>query len=127
MIVKFKDGTKREIAGLRNADLRNADLRNADLRNADLRNADLSNADLSNADLSNADLSNADLRNADLDFSCFPLWCGSFDMKTDIEFVKQILYHVSRLDFDDTEGIKDAIREFANTASVKQRHKLPNL
>ena len=112
MIVKFKDGTKREIADLSNADLRNANLRNADLRDADLRNAGLRNADL---------------RNADLDFSCFPLWCGSFDMKTDIEFVKQILYHVSRLDFDDSEGIKDAIREFANTASVKQRHNLPNL
>jgi len=127
VIVKFKDGTKREIADLSNADLSNADLSNANLSNADLRNADLRIANLSNADLRIANLSIADLRNADLDFSCFPLWCGSFDMKTDIEFVKQILYHVSRLDFDDTEGIKDAIREFANTASVKQRHNLPNL
>ena len=63
------------------ADLRNADLQNADLRGADLQNADLRYADLWRADLWRADLRYADLRGADIDYSCWPLWCGSFDAK----------------------------------------------
>ena len=56
MLIKFIDGTSREIA----------DLRSANLRGADLSGADLSDADLSRADLSGADLRGADLRDADL-------------------------------------------------------------
>ena len=39
----------------------------------------------------------ADLRGADLDYSCFPLWCGSFDIKVDSRFVFQIIAHLSRV------------------------------
>jgi len=39
----------------------------------------------------------ADLRGADLDFSCLPLWCGSFDMKVDDRIVSQIFCHFTRL------------------------------
>ena len=51
-----------------------------------------------NADLRWADLRGADLRGADLDFSCIPLWCGSFGMKVDTRFVWQIIAHLGRLD-----------------------------
>ena len=34
-------------------------------------------ADLSNANLSSANLRGTDLRGANLDYSCWPLWCGS--------------------------------------------------
>ncbi len=36
-----------------------------------------------------ADLRSADLRSADLDFSAWPLWCGSKQVKVDIKFVYQ--------------------------------------
>jgi len=80
------------------ADLRRADLRWADLRGADLREADLRWADLRWADLWGANLKGADLRGANLDFSCFPLWCGSFGMIVDEKLVYQLLYHIARLD-----------------------------
>ena len=99
MLIKFLDGTKKEFESLDYADLRGADLRGANLQCADLRGADL-------------------------DFSCLPLWCGSFSMKVDIEFIKQLLYHIYRLDFDDTENIKDVIKPFAKTASVISRRAL---
>jgi len=114
-------------ADLRNANFVNTYLRHANFSNANLCNAKFSNANLCNAKFSNANLCNADLRNANLDFSNLPLWCGSFEMKVDIDFVKQLLYHISRLEFEDTEGIKLAIKEFANTATVKQRHCLPDV
>ena len=83
MLVKFIDGTEREIANLSGANLSSADLRgadlsgadlsganlsyaNANLRGADLRGADLRGADLSGANLGGANLSGADLSGADL-------------------------------------------------------------
>jgi uncharacterized protein YjbI with pentapeptide repeats len=101
MKIKFKDGTEKDFANLRNADLSNACMGNADLSNADLSNADLSNADLSyanlrNADLRGASLSNANLSKAYLDFSCWPLWCGSMSPKIDKRLACQLLYHALR-------------------------------
>ena len=85
-------------ADLREADLRGADLRRADLWGADLRGADLRGADLWRADLWRADLRGADLRGADLDFSAWPLYCGSFGAKVDDRIVAQLFCHVARLD-----------------------------
>ena len=159
MIIKFKDGTEKELSELKHADLRGAnfqdanlrganfeyaDLRGADFKHADLQSADLQGADIQGADIQGAnlqganlryadlqranlryaDLQRADIRGANLDFSCLSLCCRSFDTKVDIDFAKQILYHVSRLDFEDNEGIKDAIRVFSNSASVIKRHGL---
>ena len=78
------------------ADLRWADLRWADLRWADLRGADLRGADLCWADLSGADLCDANLHRADLDYSCFPIWCGSLTVKIDKRVFCQLLYHTLR-------------------------------
>jgi uncharacterized protein YjbI with pentapeptide repeats len=66
MLIKFKNGTEKEIDNLSDADLREANLREANLREADLREADLSYANLRCADLRCADLRCADLRDADL-------------------------------------------------------------
>ena len=70
-----------------------ADLSDADLRGADLSDADLSRANLSRADLSRADLRCADLRGANLDYSAWPLWCGSLTADVDDRLVYQLLYH----------------------------------
>ena len=88
----------------------------ADLQGADLRGADLRGADLWRADLRGADLWRANLWGADLDYSCWPLWCGSLDVKVDKKIAVQLAYHFCRLDCDDPEYIKtrNAILSFAN-------------
>lgn len=71
---------------------------------ADLSHADLSYVDLSYVDLSHADLSHADLRGTNLDFSCWPLWCGSKKVKADDRLVAQLIFHVTRLDISCCSG-----------------------
>lgn len=66
-----------------------------------LQRADLRGANLRGADLWGADLREANLRGADLDYSCLPLWCGSFDMKVDDRFVYQLIAHICRLDISE--------------------------
>ena len=92
-----------------------ANLRYADLRYADLRGADLLGADLRDANLRGANLRGADLRGADLDYSCFPLWCGSKKIKTDMKLIYQLLAHIYVLDNDTDEfkKIQELIRPYA--------------
>ncbi len=66
MLIKFLDGSQREIANLSGANLSGADLYGANLSGANLYNANLSGANLSGANLYNADLSDANLYNANL-------------------------------------------------------------
>ena len=80
-------------ANLMGADLMGADLKYADLKDADLKDADLKGADLRDADLRDANLRGADLQDANLDFSCWPLWCGSQNVKIDENQAKQLLAH----------------------------------
>ena len=82
----------------------------ANLLGANLRDADLRDADLRDADLRDADLLGADLRDADLDFSCWPLWCGSKNVKVDNRLVFQLAAHICVLDCDTPEF--NAIKEF---------------
>lgn len=101
------------VANLRGADLSGASLIEADLSNADLSDADLSRADLSRADLRGANLSGVDLRMADLrganliganlDFSSWPLWCGSKNVKVDARIAAQLAAHFCALDCDDPD------------------------
>jgi Family of unknown function (DUF5758)/Pentapeptide repeats (8 copies) len=76
MLIKFLDGTSREIANLHGAnlhganlygaDLYGANLHSANLHGANLRNTNLRNTNLHSANLIGANLYGADLRNADL-------------------------------------------------------------
>ena len=90
-------------ANLWSADLRNANLRNANLRNANLQYANLQYADLWNANLRNADLRNTNLRNADIDYSCWPLWCGSNKVKIDRKIFIQLLSHLAMVNVNDKD------------------------
>ena len=124
-----EEGEKADLreACLRGADLRGADLREAYLGEADLwgadlwgaylRGADLWGADLRGADLEEANLRGAYLWGADLDYSCWPLWCGSLDVKVDRRIAAQLCYHFCRLDCDDPEYLaaRNAVIDFANT------------
>lgn len=104
----LKDGCKKAILDY--------DLRGADLSNANLRGANLSNADLRGADLRGANLRGADLRGADLDYSCYPLWCGSLHFKADKRLACQLAYHLCSMQCDDADYIKmrNSILGFAN-------------
>jgi len=93
-------------ANLQGADLREANLRWADLHGANLREANLRGADLREANLRGADLRGANLRGADLDFSCWPLWCGSHHVKVDKRLAVQLAAHLCALDCDDAEFVK---------------------
>ena len=87
-----------------------------DLRGANLSDANLSDADLRGADLRGANLSDADLRGADLDYSCYPLWCGSLHLKADKRLACQLAYHLCSMQCDDADYIKmrNSILGFAN-------------
>ena len=106
------------------ANLRGADLQWANLRVANLREANLRWANLRGADLRGADLRGADLRGANLDFSVWPLWCGSKNVKADNRLVYQLVAHICVLDCD-TPEFKE-IREFL-LPYAKQSHRADDL
>lgn len=72
--------------------------------------------DLRGANLRGANLRGADLRGADLDYSCYPLWCGSLHLKADKRLACQLAYHLCSMQCDDAEYIKmrNSILGFAN-------------
>ena len=90
-------------ANLRGANLQVADLRGADLRDVNLWDAALQGAKLWGADLRGANLQTADLRGADVDYSCWPLGCGSLDVIVDRRIFCQLAYHLCRVIVDDDE------------------------
>jgi len=123
-----------ECAVLTGADLRGANLSNANLSNADLTYADFTGANLSNADLRYADLRGANLRgtilrgtnlrNANLDFSVWPLWCGSLGVKADDKLVGQLAFHL--FDLAKSSGIEltmsEQIKELISKSSPITKH-----
>ena len=109
-------GTDLKGANLKGADLSGANLMEANLRDTNLINTDLSGADLRGADLRGANLRGANLKGADLDYSCYPLWCGSLHIKADKRLACQLAYHLCSIQCDDADYIKmrNSILDFAN-------------
>jgi hypothetical protein len=103
---------------LRNAKLRNVDLRNAKLRNVDLQSASLYDAKLRKVDLHYANLYDADLRGANIDFSCWPLWCGSFNVKVDDRIMAQLINHILSLD----HPLARKLRKLKTVTSLSDLH-----
>ena len=69
------------------------------------------------ANLCGANLRGADLCGADLDFSCWPLWCGSKDVKADDRLVAQLFFQVTRLDVSQCSGgVKEAMKHVREMA-----------
>lgn len=74
-------------------------------------------ANLYDADLRSANLRSANLYGANLDYSCFPLWCGSTKVKVDDRFVAQLLFHLTRLDDACCSGgVREAMAHIRNMA-----------
>ena len=93
-----------EKEGGERANLRGAHLRCANLERANLECANLRGANLEGANLEGANLERANLRGANLDYSCWPLWCGSLrDVQIDKRIFAQLAYHICRVIVDDDE------------------------
>ena len=60
----------------------------------------------------------ADLRGANIDFSCWPMWCGSKDVKVDARIAAQLAAYFCVLDCDDPgyQAARTAILDFAKTS-----------
>ena len=103
-------------ADLKGANLKGADLRGVNLMEANLRDTNLINTDLRGADLRGANLRGANIKGADLDYSCYPLWCGSLHLKADKRLACQLAYHLCSIQCDDADYIKmrNSILDFAN-------------
>ena len=113
-------GANLQEADLQWANLQEADLQGANLQEADLQGADLQWANLRGADLQWADLRGADLRGANIDFSCWPLWCGSNGVKADNKILYQLIAHICVLDCDTPEfkKIKDFLFSYAEQSHI---------
>ena len=102
ILEKHKKWLEDEEGGER-ANLSYSNLRGSDLSYSDLRGSNLRGSDLRNSDLRNSDLRNSDLRGSDLDFSAWPLWCGSNHVKVDAKIARQLAAHFCALDCEDEE------------------------
>ena len=109
-------------ANLQGADMREADMQRADMRVADMRGANMRWANMRWANMRGADMQRADMRGADIDFSCWPLWCGSLDVIVDKRIAAQLAYHFCRLVCDDDE-VKSAQKMLAPLANQFHRVK----
>ena len=93
-----------ERAYLERANLKGANLADANLKRANLADANLERANLIGANLKGAKLKGANLKGANLDYSCWPLWCGSLcNMHIDRRIFAQLAYHICRVIVDDDE------------------------
>ena len=93
-----------DVPGGEHANLKGAYLAGAYLEHANLRCANLKGANLEHANLKGAYLAGANLKGANLDYSCWPLWCGSLrDVQIDKRIFAQLAYHLCRVIVDDDE------------------------
>lgn len=93
--LKYADleGAKLRCANLKGANLQDEDLRSANLEEADLGSTNLRHANLEGANLRSANLRKANLQDTNIDYSAWPLWCGSLNAHVDDRIAVQLLYH----------------------------------
>jgi hypothetical protein len=105
-------------ANLRGVDLRDADLRGVDLKYANLRGADLRGADLRGVDLKYANLRGADLKSTNLDFASVYLSCKFINIKDDDRLFSQLVYHLTRQQWDLDDKCGEALRVIEKYADL---------
>ena len=100
----------------------------ADLTEANLTEANLTRANLTGADLTGANLTGADLTGANLDFSSWPLWCGSLTVIVDVDQARQLAYHLAAILPTEVVGEWVAeLQQFANEWTGIKRHNIEPL
>jgi len=112
------DGASLNHASLNCASLKGASLNYASLKGASLDGALLDGALLKGALLKGASLNYASLKGANIDYSCWPLWCGSKGIKVDKRIAAQLAAHFCALECDDPayKKARKAILDFAMTS-----------
>ena len=92
------------------------DFSGANLKGANLIRANLKGANLIRANLKGANLIRANLKGANLDFSCWPIWCGSLGVTVDKRIFAQLAYHLCRVIVEDDEckAAQKSLRDIAN-------------
>lgn len=60
---------------------------------ANMQGADMRSADMRRANMQGADMRGTDMRHANIDYSAWPLWCGSLNAHVDDRIAVQLLYH----------------------------------
>lgn len=110
---------------LSGANLMGADLSHTDLNYTNLNGANLKCADLKCADLKCANLNCTNLKGVNLDYSCFPLGCGSLDIKIDKRIACQMLYHTLRaMQSVDDKEIKELLNDDKVLALANKFHRV---
>ena len=80
-------------AKMRGAKMQYANMQYANMRGADMQYADMQGANMRGANMRGANMQDADMRGANIDYSCWPLWCGSLKAHVDDRIAIQLLYH----------------------------------
>ena len=113
-------GSNLRWSNLRWSNLRWSNLQGSNLQGSNLQGSDLQGSNLQGSDLQGSNLRGSNLRGADIDFSCWPLWCGSLDVTVDKRIAAQLAYHFCRLVCDDDE-VKQAQKMLAPLADQFHR------
>lgn len=93
-----------ESANLKGVNLKGANLIYANLEGVNFADANLTCANLEGVNFKGADLKRANLIGANIDYSCWPLWCGSLrNVRIDKRIFAQLVYHICRVIVDDDE------------------------
>ena len=91
-------GTDMQDADMQDADMQGAKMQGANMQYANMqvanmRGANMRGANMRGAKMQGADMQGADMQGADIDYSCWPLWCGSLKAHVDDRIAIQLLYH----------------------------------
>lgn len=92
-----------------------------------LNGLNLSYASLRGTDLHGIELRGTNLYGADIDYSSWPLWCGSLKARIDDRQARQLLYHVlSAVAYSDncSDNLKATLLTKSNIAVANQFHRV---
>ena len=78
---------------MQDADMQDADMQGAKMQGANMQYANMQVANMRGANMRGAKMQGADMQGADIDYSCWPLWCGSLKAHVDDRIAIQLLYH----------------------------------
>lgn len=80
-------------ADMRGVNMQRANMLHADMQYANMQCAKMQHADMRHADMRSAEMQRTDMRGANIDYSAWPLCCGSLKAYVDDRIAIQLLYH----------------------------------
>lgn len=80
-------------ADMQDANMWGADMRGANMQRANMQRANMQHVDMQHADMRSAEMQRTDMRGVNIDYSAWPLCCGSLKAYVDDRIAIQLLYH----------------------------------